>query len=83
MSFQELYVRLKRTLGQLTGRDWREVFAHQNLSEDLGFSGSGKRALASDLNQEFAAEELQLTPDETGAAETVRDLARLIQEELG
>lgn len=77
-----LYNRVKAFLGGIKGVDPKTIRADHSLIDDLGFTAAGVRALASRVNKEFVDLQVEVTPDDTGGCETVRDLTVLIFEQI-
>lgn len=74
----EVYSRLKETLAAETDKKILEIHIDDVLTNDLGFTINGKRSIASKLNEKFSDVGLNLIPDDSGSADTVRKLSEII-----
>ncbi|HEX7181339.1 MAG TPA: hypothetical protein VF756_05810 [Thermoanaerobaculia bacterium] len=77
-----VYLRVQRLLGRLRNIGPDTIQARNSLTDDIGFTSAGLRALAVKVNEELVDLNVCVTPSETGGCETVRDLARLIFEKV-
>ena len=80
-SYPTIYKGVREVISEKTGLDPSDIKAPMKLDEPpLSFTPQGKRALAPALSAKFPKppRKKAITPDATGAAKTVRDLADIV-----
>ena len=82
VTFAQTFTRVIRVLSRDTGKPEEDIHAADSMENDLGYDAAGLRALSTDLNSEFEAEDLALTGDDTGDAETVNDVVQTTWENI-
>jgi hypothetical protein len=80
LSWQSLYVRLKKLLASIKGNEsfWVDIAADHTLRGHVGLTEQRLGTLSTRINNDFADVHVLVTPTEVRAAVFVRDLAKLI-----